>query len=240
MDITALLAESNKEAAADDSAYDTDEFEDDAAGAVATESSTKEEKIALLKAAAAKVAVEEKRVADRVFHEMAGGIADTIKAQKQAEVDPESILANASRTVNEHYNRQDPSDAHKFQAVEEKGSDDEDEDEGEDDEDEDAGDAQLNEGLLFAVFNERLEAVKTALRKGANYFMRDRHGWTPLHWAAAKGYADIMEALIDHAKVNNKNVARYINSQDTITGWTPLHVRPLSKWFLTVRRWILS
>jgi ankyrin repeat protein len=221
MDIGALLAASNLEVAAADSAYDTEEFEDE--GAVDDNKNGEPvDKMAILKAAAAKVAVEEKRIADRVFNETADDLGEDIKSKRMAENDPEAILLNASRTVNEHYNRQDPSEADKFRAAEEKESDHE--DEGEDDEGDDEGDPDMNQTLMLAVFNERLEAVKTALRKGAKFNARDRHGWTPLHWAASKGYEDIMECLIDHAKSNHKNVAKYVNAQDALTGWTPMHV----------------
>jgi hypothetical protein len=220
MDIAALLAESNLEAAAEEGTYDTDEFEDEYADSKGQNDGGPTDAGAVLKAAATKVAVEEKKVADKVFNETAGGIGHEIKQQKAADKNPEAILASASRTVNEHYNRQDPSEAAKFRAVDEK----EDEGEGESDEEDANEEPELNQSLLFAVFNERLEGVKTALRKGANYFYRDRHGWTALHWAASKGYDDIIEALIDHVKSKGRNIAKYINAQDTLTGWTPLHV----------------
>jgi hypothetical protein len=220
MDIAALLAESNLEAAAEEGTYDTDEFEDEYADSKGQNDGGPTDAGAVLKAAATKVAVEEKKVADKVFNETAGGIGDEIKQQKAADKNPEAILVSASRTVNEHYNRQDPSEAAKFRAVDEK----EDEGEGESDEEDANEEPELNQSLLFAVFNERLEGVKTALRKGANYFYRDRHGWTALHWAASKGFDDIIEALIDHVKSKGRNIAKYVNAQDTLTGWTPLHV----------------
>lgn len=225
MDLAALLVQSNLEAAAEDGAYDTDEFEEEQPSSNAKKSDGPVDTRAVLRAAADKVAVEEKKVADRVFNDTAGEMGQEIKAQKKPAEDPEAILANASRTVNEHYNRQDPSEAAKYSAAEEKQQPAEDEDEGESDEDDgNDDDPELNQSLFFAVFNERLEAVKTALRKGANYFARDRHRWTPLHWAASKGYEDILEALVDHAKSKGRNIAKYVNAQDSLTGWTALHV----------------
>ena len=230
MDIEALLAESNMEAVASDSAYDTDEFEDDANDTIDSSSRGGDsngmgsDKLAILRAAAAKVALEDKRVADKVFHETADDISVEIKIQKKAERDPESILADASRTVNEHHNRQDDTEADKYRAIEE---DEEDEDEGEDDEENTCDDPQLNQSLLFASRNDKNENVKNALKKGAYYFTRDRHGWTALHWAASKGCDEVIEVLLDFAKKNDKNVNKFINAQDSITGWTALHVSEL-------------
>ena len=231
MDIGALLAQSNLEVTGE-TAYDTDEFEDEAVED--NKGSSKPAAVAdVLKAAAVQVAVEEKKDADRVFNEAANTIENEIKASKLTDKDADAILAKASREVNEHYNRKVPQEAEKYRAVEEKENEPvvevkvekENEDEGEDDEEEELNeDQELNQALFFAVYNEKAEALKTALRKGAYYFARDRHGWTPLHWAASRGYVDIIEVLVAVVKDKGRNVVKYVNAQDTLTGWTALHV----------------
>ena len=224
MDIEALLAESNLEATAEDSAYENDEFDDDGTDTLDSKDGTSNatDKMAILKAAAAKVALEEKRIADKVFNTTADSIQEDIKARNLSERDAESILAGASKVVNEHYNKIDGTDADKYKTIEEKS---EDEDEGDDDEDEETEqDPELNQTLLFAVHEDKVENVKKILQKGAYYFSRDRHGWTPLHWAAAKGFVDVVEVLLDHVKKAGKSVGKYINSQDKLAGWTPMHV----------------
>lgn len=234
MDIEALLAASNLEATADDSGYNTDEFEDEGTdqGNSKDGKSGPEDKIAILKAAAAKVAVEEKRIADRVFHETADDIREDLKAKKLSERDAEDILADASKAVNEQYNKQGAPDADKFRTIEKEKDSDEEADEGEDDEEEDENaneDPQLNRSLLFACFNEKVELLKSTLKKGAYYFTRDRHGWTALHWAASKGNEDLAEALLSHVQGTGRNLSKFVNAQDKISGWTAMHVRSLHK-----------
>lgn len=226
MNIEALLAESNLEATAEDSGYNTDEFEDegtDQSGDGKPGLGT--DKLAILKAAAAKVAVEEKRIADRVFNETADGIREDFKAKKLAERDAEEILADASKAVNEQYNKQGAPDADKYRTIEEDKESDEEGDEGEDDE-EDLGneDPQLNKSLLFACFNEKMELLKTTLKRGAYYFTRDRHGWTALHWAASKGNEELAEAILSHVQGTGRNLSKFVNAQDKISGWTAMHV----------------
>jgi hypothetical protein len=108
-------------------------------------------------------------------------------------------------------------------------SDDDDNDQEEEEEDNDydtSTDAtRLNQTLLFACYNDKIENVKILLNKNINYFIRDRHGWTPLHWACSKGYEDIVNILISHVIKLKRNLKVYINAQDKITGWTALHVR---------------
>ena len=101
------------------------------------------------------------------------------------------------------------------------------EEEEEEDNDYDTGNdaTRLNQTLLFACYNDKIENVKILLNKNINYFIRDRHGWTPLHWACSKGYEDIVNILISHVIKLRRNLKVYINAQDKITGWTALHVR---------------
>jgi len=107
---------------------------------------------------------------------------------------------------------------------------DDDDDDGDDDDDQEednngtSNDASLNQTLLFACYNDKIENVKLLLNKNINYFIRDRHGWTPLHWACSKGYEDIVNTLISHVIKLKRNLKVYINAQDKITGWTALHV----------------
>lgn len=238
MDIGALLAETNKEAAHEED-YDVDEFENEEA-----EDTPKHgvDKVAVLKAASAQVALEEKKIADRIFNTVADDMREDARAKKnvdRSDRDDFAVLADASREVNEKLNKLDTvENAQKYKTVPDKREDkeepeekeaepesDEDPDEGEDDEEDENYDHELNQSLIFAVHNERPEAVRTALKNGAYYFARDRHGWTALHWAASKGNEDIMEILIEYVDKQGKNVKKYINSQDTICGWTPMHVR---------------
>jgi ankyrin repeat protein len=92
------------------------------------------------------------------------------------------------------------------------------------DEDEDE-EREYKDNNLFMIscYKRDIDAVERHLEKGANSMYRDRHGWTTLHWAAAKGFDDIAEVLI--SRFSGANLKRYVNCKDRITGWTPLHVR---------------
>jgi ankyrin repeat protein len=75
--------------------------------------------------------------------------------------------------------------------------------------------------FMFCCYHRRVDSVYRHLEKGASICARDRHGWTPIHWACAKGYDDILEALL---KEYRGNVKRCINERDSLTGFTPLHL----------------
>jgi len=232
MDIGALLAKSNVEAAREED-YDADDFENDDAGATNTQ---EVDTAAVLRAATAKVEVEEKKIADRILYAVDNEMSNVLKAQKAASEDPEAILAEASKQVNEILNKLDTTEnAQKYKTVAKESeakedkeveptSEGDDPDEGEDDEEDLNEEPELNRSLIYAVYDEKPEAVKTALKNGAYYFTRDRHGWTPLHWAASKGNEDIIDILVEHVRKQDKNVLWYVNAKDTICGWTPLHV----------------
>ncbi|CAK4126101.1 unnamed protein product [Aphanomyces euteiches] len=56
----------------------------------------------------------------------------------------------------------------------------------------------------------------------------DHHGWTPLHEATRRGYADIVVELLAHGasvdaatKVQDTALRSYLTSRQH--GWTPLH-----------------
>jgi vacuolar-type H+-ATPase subunit I/STV1 len=93
------------------------------------------------------------------------------------------------------------------------------------DEDDDVFNDETNRELIFAIHNEKPDKVQSILRKGANLKYQDRHGWSPLHWAASKGNIEIIELLINHRRsVQSKRVKSLMNLQDKLAGWTPLHV----------------
>ncbi|ELT99296.1 hypothetical protein CAPTEDRAFT_27724, partial [Capitella teleta] len=71
--------------------------------------------------------------------------------------------------------------------------------------------------LHTACINGNLKQVCSLLQKNHPTNVRDFCGWTPLHEAANHGFADIVEALIDHgANVNDRG-------GEGCGGITPLH-----------------
>lgn len=82
-----------------------------------------------------------------------------------------------------------------------------------------------NNLFMISVYRRDMEAIDRHLRKGADVMHRDQHGWTALHWAAAKGFDDVLDVLIQEYRGNN--MKRYLTCKDHITGWTPLHVSDL-------------
>lgn len=55
--------------------------------------------------------------------------------------------------------------------------------------------ANGNTALMMAAFKGKLQAARALLQRGAAV---NRPGWTPLHYAAASGNADIAALLIEH------------------------------------------
>lgn len=100
--------------------------------------------------------------------------------------------------------------------VEESDHEEEGEEEGEEEEHYDE-----NQNFLFSCYHGNLSEVERHLERGANRLYRDRHGWTSLHWAAAKGYDELMEILL---KNYPRNIQKYINCKDNLAGMTPLHL----------------
>jgi ankyrin repeat protein len=103
--------------------------------------------------------------------------------------------------------------------------DDEISDEGDEDSEREDIDIELDSKLILACARPNYDSVITALRNGAYISCRDRHGWTPLHWVASKGATDLVELLIEKRKTTGKKLKPFVNAADTITGWTPLHVK---------------
>jgi hypothetical protein len=97
-------------------------------------------------------------------------------------------------------------------------------DEGDEDSEREDGDKDLDNRLILACARPNYDAVISALKHGAYLFCRDRHGWTPLHWAASKGATDLVELLLEKRKKTGKKIKPFVNAADTIAGWTPLHV----------------
>ncbi|MCC6059460.1 MAG: ankyrin repeat domain-containing protein [Thermofilum sp.] len=73
----------------------------------------------------------------------------------------------------------------------------------------------LYEELLDAVREGDAARVRELLRKGANANAKDRRGWTPLHWAAAGGHAEVARLLLERGAD--------VNARDD-DDWTPLHI----------------
>ena len=71
-----------------------------------------------------------------------------------------------------------------------------------------------DEELFEAVIDGDTARVRELLGRGANPNAKDRYGNTPLHVAAAWGYADVVKMLLDHYA--------YVNARDN-SGATPLH-----------------
>lgn len=65
---------------------------------------------------------------------------------------------------------------------------------------------QLNERLFTAAKDGDVEAVKKALEEGADINGKTITGFTPLHFAADRGYRELAKILIDKdADINAKD-----------------------------------
>ncbi len=77
--------------------------------------------------------------------------------------------------------------------------------------------------LHHACYSGDKREIRYLLEKRVNILNKDRHGWTPLHWAAAKGFDDIVTVLVNSID-NSTTRVKYINDLDDITGWSALHL----------------
>jgi hypothetical protein len=66
-----------------------------------------------------------------------------------------------------------------------------------------------------------LEKTLSNLKDMNVLFQKDAHGWTCVHWCAAKGRKACLEVLLDFAKKKRKALVNVI--EDTV-GWAPLHL----------------
>ncbi|RYH00522.1 ankyrin repeat domain-containing protein [archaeon] len=231
MDIAGILAEADAEVD-----YDKDEFENTAAlneaiklhesysrddSPTSSAKTGNKNAASILQQAARVIAKEEKKEAAAMFSEAAKDIVNDVKMSADPEAHAMSILADASIEVQA---------LHNLPPIDEDSA--ESEKDGEEDEEAEPEphdfDSENNRDLLFACHNGDIEKVKKLLRKDTNILHQDRHGWTGLHWAAAKGFADIIEELIESRKSAGKNVGKLLHMPDNLAGWTALHVACVS------------
>ena len=76
------------------------------------------------------------------------------------------------------------------------------------------GNPEADRALRKAANEGNIEAVRQHLADGADVHAKDKHGWTPLHYAACDGHKEIAELLI--AKGAD------VNAEDVLSGRTPL------------------
>ena len=74
----------------------------------------------------------------------------------------------------------------------------------------------LNEQLIEAVRESRIDEVKTLLELGANINYRGSNGWCSVHWVARTGNLMLMEYLHKQGADTSK--------PDRPDAWQPLHV----------------
>jgi uncharacterized protein len=77
--------------------------------------------------------------------------------------------------------------------------------------------------LMLAAINNQIELATVLIARGADV---NRPGWTPLHYAAAKGHKDMMRLLLEHDA--------YIDSE-AANGTTPLMMAAFSTSPLAVK-----
>jgi len=74
---------------------------------------------------------------------------------------------------------------------------------------------QLDNALIGAVIDGKVDEVKRLVNEGAQVDVVDCDGWTPLHFAAKQGHGVVAEMLLDTgAKVDAAGK----------DGWQPLHL----------------
>lgn len=202
-------------------------------------------KIDILKAAAQQVEKEEYRLTKEALSSAVEETeAELIRTKDITKKEAEALLLEASEEEQQYYEEVtgttsikqpepvtvipvDDEELHQQEQID-SGSEAESETSDEEENEEDDYDTNSSAQLIIACYRDRLDQVKQLLKNGGDPLARDRHGWTPLHWAASKGYEEVAEALIRHRIANDKSVKKMVNAVDNITGWTPLHVSILS------------
>ncbi|MEB3197392.1 MAG: ankyrin repeat domain-containing protein [Candidatus Sericytochromatia bacterium] len=74
-------------------------------------------------------------------------------------------------------------------------------------------DEAADQALISAIYAGNMRAMQTALRQGGSFNARDVNGYTPLHWAAFRGYVVLAGYLLDRGAA--------IDPSDN-NGYTPL------------------
>ena len=87
----------------------------------------------------------------------------------------------------------------------------------------DEGDEEQNMQLIFASYHGDMNAVDRLLERGAQALCRDRHGWTPVHHAAAHGHTAAVRNLLDSLDSSRRRV-KATRKAERLGGFTPLHV----------------
>lgn len=228
MNIAELLAEAAEETFEKNAeAYANDTFEEDPVLLPSQPANAMESASSILKKAAQIVVNEDKAFAEDAFIKAVAEVkveVENIRVSPRQQVesrDAEEILLQSSKEIDEYYNDTvlnaviKTDDGYSSEEVAE---------DNENEENEENNDSDLNSQLIFMTYNGKSDSVRSMLEKGGNYFARDQHGWTPLHWAASKGFDDIIEILIRHVQSKGRNVKTFVNAHDSLTGWTALHV----------------
>ena len=228
MDIGNLLAEADREVGeVPDYNDEFEDIEEPDAGDEKKKFSAAE----ILRSAAQTIEKEEKYEAKQLFKETANELKEAIEQSVgdnenvESERDAMNILIDASNEVAEMHREANVEIVSPYRKKEEI-----DIDEGleSDDEDEEFDD-KLSEQLLHACHLGNIDKVEKLLDKsGVNLLISDRHGWTPLHWAAAKGHTDVMISLIQKRKDQKRKLRKFLEKQDDLAGWTPMHVSHIS------------
>lgn len=219
MDIASLLAEADKEVA-EAPAYEDDTFEQEDDGNDKGKNAAE-----ILRSAAQIIDKEEKYEAQQLFKESAGEMKEVVEQIRESQ-EPDraamNILLDASKEVNDMH--RDANIEIVSPEVKKKVEIDIDEGLESDDEDEEFNDS-LSQQLLHACHQGDLSKVEKLLSKsGVNLLYRDRHGWTPLHWAASKGHTDIIEELVKSRKRQRRKLRAFLEAEDYLAGWSPMHV----------------
>lgn len=239
MDIANLLAEAAEET------FEGREDEFNSMPAVRTNTVTSDlgHSASHLRQAAEEVAIEDKKLTAEIFHENSKAIIHQKKESlnssdfaSNVNEDAEALLQTIDEENHNTYDDEadyeqeneeevDIEDNRKKLGVKSEAKDESDEEAGEEHDNEEVVNPAANGQLIFACYRTDYDSVRSALKAGASISCRDQHGWTPLHWAASKGATDIADLLIEKREESNKKMKRFINAKDSITGWTPLHVR---------------